>query len=429
VSITTRPAAVHIDDLAEPDLPPAVREMMATVAPMAAQLSFTSGAVLGRARAETGLDDFGDDAFRERLGVLVRALDTEAGLNALGRVSCHGQLTQLAKNRLLLEDVLRRHPEINDLEITRPIVIAGLPRSGTTHLHNLLAADPALRSLPYWESLEPVLAAGEEPAPGEVDPRVTRTEAMLAGMDDALPYFKRMHEMTTWHVHEEIQLLAIDFSTMLFETMATIPTWRDYYKAHDQTPSYESLKTILKVLQWQRPGPEGPARTRWVLKSPQHLEQFGPLTAVFPDATVVVTHRDPVSITASLATMITYTARMSRERVDPALIGGYWAGRVADLLRACVRDRELLAPDRSVDVRFDEFMADDVATVERIYDLAGQPMTPEALAAMRAFIAEHPRGRHGGVRYDLADFGIDREERRKALRFYTERFGVSEERA
>jgi hypothetical protein len=416
-----RPADVHIDDLADPTFAPEVEEMMAAVAPMAEEIRLEPGALLEQASRDTGLDDFGDERFREPLGVLLRALDTEAGLSAMGRVTAYGQLLQLLKNRLLIQDTLARHPEIRDVRIERPIIIAGLPRTGTTHLHNLVSADPALRSLPYWESLEPVLAEHERPGPGEPDPRLARTEQGLAFLDVALPYFERMHEMTTWHVHEEIQLLAIDFSTMLFETMAVMPSWRDWYKATDQTPSYEYLRTVLQVLQWSRGG------TRWVLKSPQHLEQFGPLKATFPDATFVVTHRDPVSITASLATMIAYTARLNHAVVDPARIGRYWADRVEDLLRACVRDRELLPADQSIDVRFHEFMADDVAMVERIYALAGQPMTADARRAMDAFMVEHPRGRHGRVHYDLADFGLDADERRAALRFYVERFDVEEE--
>jgi hypothetical protein len=208
---------------------------------------------------------------------------------------------------------------------------------------------------------------------------------------------------------------------MLFETMAVMPSWCAWYRSTDQLPSYRYLEKVLKVLQWQRGG------VRWVLKSPQHLEQFRALVATFPDATFVVTHRDPVSITASLATMVSYSARLNHERVDPHHIGRFWAARIEDMLRACVDDRHLLPADRSLDVRFREFMADDVAMVERIYALAAQPMTPEARAAMDAFMAAHPRGRHGGVRYDLADFGLDREERRRALRFYVERFDVDEE--
>ena len=124
-----------------------------------------------------------------------------------------------------------------------------------------------------------------------------------------------MHEMTTWHVHEEIQLLAIDFSTMLFETVAPMPSWRDYYQSHDQTSSYRYLRKILQVLQFLRGG------ERWVLKSPQHLEQFGPLSTVFPDATYVVTHRDPVAVTVSLCTMIAYSARLSADDLDPPASG------------------------------------------------------------------------------------------------------------
>ena len=207
-------------------------------------------------------------------------------------------------------------------------------------------------------------------ADGAPDDRVANTAAALDVVNTALPYFKRMHEMTPDEKHEEINLLAMDFSSMFFETMAPMPTWRDYYRSTDQTPAYEYLKRVLKVLQFLRGG------DRWVLKSPQHLEQFGPLSAVFPDATYVVTHRDPVSVTASLVTMMTYLARLNLETVDPKVIGGYWADRLETMHRACVSDRELLATDRSIDVRFDEFMADDVAMVERIYAIAEQPHAP-----------------------------------------------------
>ena len=123
------------------------------------------------------------------------------------------------------------------MRIERPIIICGLPRTGTTHLHNLISADPAMRSLPYWESLEPVLPEAERPRPGDPDPRPARTAIGLEVLAAAMPYFNRMHEMTVDHVHEEIQLLAIDISTMLFETQALMPSWRDFFKAGDQTAS------------------------------------------------------------------------------------------------------------------------------------------------------------------------------------------------
>ncbi len=420
----TRPAPVRIDDLAEPRFPPAIAEAMAAVEPLAAELSLEPDALLARAVAETGRSDFGDDGFRERLGVLTRALDHDTVLSPMGTVSVHGQLVGHLKNRLLVEDLIAEHPEILDVAIERPIVIVGQPRTGTTHLHNLMAADPALRSLPYWESLEPVLPPSEraEVEAGRPDPRPERTAVGLTFLDEALPYFKRMHEMTVDHVHEEIQLLALDCSTMLFETIGVLPTWRDDYLAHDQTPSYRYLKRVLQVLQWQRGG------TRWVLKSPQHLEQFGPLLAVFPDASFVVTHRDPVSVIASNATMLAYTARLNTARPDPHLIGRYWSDRIQQMLEAGMRDHDLLPAGQVIDVRFDEFMADDVATVERIYAVAGQPFDAGVRAAMERFMADHPRGRHGGVIYDLAgDFGLDPVALRQSMRGYTARFGVAEE--
>ena len=416
--MTARPADMRIEDFAAPQFPTHMRELVDSMAAMADQVTFTPEAVMAQAARETGLGDFGERAFERPLAIVVRALDTEAGLSPMGRVTTHSQVVQLLKNRLRIQDVLRRHPEIHDFEVRRPIIIAGLPRTGTTHLHNLISSDPSLRSLPYWEALQPVLGPDEVADP---DPRLAATDMGLAVVNELAPYFKRMHDMTTDHVHEEIQLLGIGFSSMLFETMALLPSYRDWYKATDQTPAYEYLKTVLKVLQWTRGG------TRWILKSPQHMEQFGPLIRVFPDATVAVTHRDPVSVTASLVTMMGYLARLATTPVDPVAIGRYWADRVEDLLNACVRDRHLLPTDQSIDVRFSEFMADDVGMVERIYRLAGRPMTAEARRGMDAFMHAHPRGRHGRVHYDLSTFGLDEAERRKALHAYAERFGLADE--
>jgi hypothetical protein len=417
----SRPAPVVLDDLAAPRFSPDIEQLREAMDEMASACPLQPDAICAAARQQTGLEAMGDDAFLGRLGLLCTALRTEADLSGPGIVSWYSQLVQLMKNRLLIEDVLRRHPEIHDIDIVRPIIIAGLPRTGTTHLHNLISADPALRSLPYWESLEPVLADSEHPAPGEDDPRLARTAFALDVANQAMPHFVRMHEMTVDHVHEEIQLLGIDVSTMLFETLSIMPSWRDSYRSSDQTPSYEYLRTVLKVLQWLRGG------RRWVLKSPQHLEQFGPLRATFPDATFVVTHRDPTAVTVSMATMIAYTARMHSAHVDPVAIGRYWSDRGEDLFRACAEDRHLLPADQTIDVRFDDFMADDVSMVKRIYELADQPFTDEARRGITDFMDTHERGRHGTVVYQPDVLGIDRAERRRALAFYSERFGVETE--
>lgn len=414
-----RPPPVHIDDLAEPEFSDDARAILDFMDEAGSHLTLEPGALMEAATTETGLSDFGPPDFRERLDVLCRAMREEGGFNAAGILQQHTLLVGLLKNRLLLEDLLRRHPEILEERITAPIIICGLPRTGTTHLHNLMSADPALRSLPYWESLEPVLAEDELPPPGAPDPRLARTATALSFIEIAMPYFNRMHEMTVEHAHEEIQLLAIDFSTMLFETTAPMPLWRDHYLGRDQRPSYAYLRKILQALQWLRGG------TRWVLKSPQHLEQFPALLETFPDATFVVTHRDPVSVTASMVTMIAYTARLTRDRVDVVGIGHYWADRLERMLARCAAERDVLPAEQTIDVRFDEFMADDLAMVGRVYALAGQPLDDRARNAMAAFMAEHPRGKFGTLDYDLAQFGLDPAERRERLRPYTERFAVT----
>jgi Sulfotransferase family len=422
VSATTpRPAAVDIDDLAEPRFSDDVREILAFMHDAGSSLRLEPDLLVGAARAETGLNDFGPRDFEERLALLCRAMRDEGEFNPAGVLQQYTLLVGLLKNRLLIEDLVRRHPEIVAEQIVAPIVICGLPRTGTTHLHNLMSADPALRSLPYWESLEPVLADREQPAPGAPDPRLARTQTALDFLDAAMPYFKRMHEMTVDHTHEEIQLLAVDFSSMLFETTAPMPLWRDAYLGRDQRPSYAYLVKILKVLQWLRGG------TRWVLKSPQHLEQFPALVETFPDATFVVTHRDPVSVTTSMVTMLAYSARLSHDHVDVPGIGHYWADRLERMLHRCAAERDVLPAGQSIDVHFDEFMADDLAMVGRVYELAGQPLDERARDAMQAFMDEHPRGKFGAVRYDLGQFGLDGLERRRALSFYTDRFGVSHE--
>ncbi|MFM8304213.1 MAG: sulfotransferase family protein [Actinomycetota bacterium] len=395
--------------------------MIEAIEPLAVGLELTPAALMDQARAESGLDDFGPTDFVERLDVYCTALREEAGLSALGWFNNHSQLVKTLRNRLQIEALVARVPEILDLEIAAPVIICGLPRTGTTHLHNLISADPAMRSLPYWESLEPVPADSEQVAPGEPDPRIERCQMGLDFMHAAMPHFDRMHEMTVDHVHEEIQLLMIDLSTMLMETSVLVPSWAAYYAEHDQTSSYRYMRKVLQCCQHLRGG------ERWVLKSPQHLEQFPVLVDVFPDATFVVTHRDPVAVTASMTTMVNYGARMSVAHPDPSTYGAYWGARLERMLHACTRDRDTLPEDRSLDVRFDEFMADEFAMVERIYDLAGQPTTEAGRAAMDRFVAEHPRGRHGTVDYDITQFGLDPAERRAALRFYSDRFAVPDE--
>src|SRR5690349_4280392 len=330
--------------------------MMAAMAPLCA---LDADALHAKASDDTGLHDFGPDDYRERLDVYLGALRDIDGLHAAGVVNFYGQILQLLKNRLLLTDLLSRHPEIDDIELRAPVVIAGLPRTGTTHLHNLLAAAPTFRTMPYWESVEPFPLPAE--AGVDPDPRRARMDVAVSVINTVMPHFALMHEMTTDHVHEEIQLLANDFSTMLFETLGDVPRWRDHYLAHDQTSSYEYLATQLKVLQFLRGG------RRWLLKSPQHLEQLPTLARVFPGVVVVCTHRDPVPVALSMIAMLTYSARMHRTPVPVAEMAAAWVDRLQLMLDTLVRDREVIGADRSIDIRFDEFMDDEMTVAQRVY--------------------------------------------------------------
>ncbi|MBB3603882.1 hypothetical protein FHT40_003543 [Mycolicibacterium sp. BK556] len=406
-----RPAPIRFTDLANPVFPEAAQPMRDALAGYGSILELTSEALLACASERTGLDGWGDDGFRERLDVLTGSLREEAGLSDVGVAVVFEQLVGNLVNRLRFEALIAEHPEIEDVEIARPIIICGLPRTGTTHLHNLIAADPNLRYLPYWESLEPF------PAPGETEQeRRDRCSTGLDLVDTSMPDFKRMHDMTVDHAHEEIQLLANDISGMLFETTYHIPTFAAHYKSHDQGPSYAHLKRQLQAMQWLRGG------TRWVLKSPQHLEQFRTLYATFPDATFVVTHRDPVEVTRSMLTMIVYASRMACAQPDPVKIARNWLDRADDLFSGCLRDRDVLPADQSIDVRFTEFMADEPGTLSAIYELADQPYGDDVRAAMADFIDAHPRGRYGEVVYDLADVGLDPAEVAERLSAYRERF-------
>ena len=405
---------VYLDDLDHPRFAPDIEEIRGFMTVMAEPLRLESDALHEQARTETGLSDFGPRDYEERLDVLLAALHEMGDMDGPGLLNLHSLLLQMLRNRLLLTDLLARHPEIHEIELVPPVVIAGLPRTGTTHLHNLLSAGPTFRSLPYWESMEPFPMAAEVGI--EPDPRRARMDLSVDFMNAAMPYFPLMHEMTTDHVHEEIQLLANDFSSIFFETFAEVPAWRDYYLDHDQTPHYRHLRTQLQALQHLRGG------RRWVLKSPQHLEQLPALEAVFPGLTVVVTHRDPVPVTLSMCTMVAYTARMHRNPVPAAEIGRYWCDRLDVMLTALMKDRDAIPAERSIDVRFDEFMADDLATAERIYEIAGEPLTDEASAAMAEYLAGHQRGRLGTVEYRAEDVGLDLDEVRERFAPYVARF-------
>jgi hypothetical protein len=379
----------------------------------------TVDAVCDAARRRTGLDDFGDEDFTVRLRVQLAEMDADEERTGIGRLMMFGDCVRAAANRLRIHDLLTRHPEILEIPIARPVIVVGLPRSGTTHLVNLLAADTRFRSMPLWESYEPVPNPDEPSEVDGVDPRWTRCQGTWEAMQAAAPLVAAMHPMEPDHVHEEIELQMPDFSSYTLEWVARAPGWRDHYLAQDQTPHYAYMKSVLQILQWFHP------KERWVLKSPQHLEQLGPLLRTFPDATVVVTHRDPVAVVQSTITMACYGARTTYRTTRPEWYRDYWTERIGTLLDTSLRDRHLLAEDRTVDVFFDEYMADELGTLERVYDCAGIALTQQARTEVAEYQGAHPRGREGRVAYDLRrHFAVTPEAVRARFGPYLDRFPV-----
>lgn len=417
-----RPQDIRIDDLKHPVLTDIQKAAMEFAA--ATPVSLTEQAVLDAARERTGLSDFGPEDFRPRLALWLEAARADESLGPVGQLTIFGRCQRAAANRLWIEDYVKRHPDALEVEIKAPIIVAGLPRSGTTHLLNLMAADRRFRCLPYWESLQPVPDPRESRGEDGVDPRYARCAVEAEQADLALPLLKAMHHMSPDHVHEEIELQAPDFSSYLIEWIAHVPKWRDYYLAHDQRPHYAYMKKVLQILQ-HRQGPD-----RWVLKSPQHMEQLVPLYETFPDATIVMTHRDPVSVIQSTATMLAYGNRLRCAEVDVDAVAAYWTDRVERILKSCVADRNKIPESQSLDVMFHEFMADDMATVEQIYQLADQPFDAQARGDLQAYLDANPRGKHGQVIYDLRqDFGLEPAEVRARFQFYFDRFPVRAEGA
>jgi hypothetical protein len=414
---------LRITDLAKPVLSEFQKSALAFGETL--ETSFDPQGILLEASHLLGLTDFGPDDFRERLNLICEEWDNDEGLNGLGRYGLRQRLLGYARNRLLIQDTLNRHPEIHDVEITQPIIVVGLPRTGTTHMLNLLASDSRLRSMPLWESYEPIPTPGEALLPDGTDPRYKRCADAWKMMQKTVPHLAAMHPMDPDHINEEIELMLPNFASYNFEWFTHSPRYRDYYLQMDQLPHYEYMKTVLRIMQFQQPA-HWPKR--WVLKSPMHLENLPELQRVFPDASFVVTHRDPVAVIQSTITMLAYGQRMNRKRILIEELAEYWSGRIERLLRRCVETRKLLPASRSIDVPFHEFMADDMGKVEKIYDKAGLALTEYARGEMREFIEAHPRGKHGTVVYNLKeDFGIDPTALRERFQFYFDAFPVRPE--
>ena len=412
---------IDFDDLTAPKLTDVQRQILDFTETKV--VDFDIDRMLAETVEQAGVHDLDDvDGFGDRLAAHVAAIEADDGLRQLARSSLRQRVVRLLRNRLSLTELLKRYPEIEAIPIEKPFIVVGMPRSGTTHLVNLVAADPRRRALPYWESQEPIPARGHGPDIFGIDPRYARAKSEHDALMVSAPVVAAMHDRFPEAIEEEVELLDLDFAAYVLEWHARVPGWRDYYLDLDQTRHYAYLRKVLQALTFLR----GP-RT-WVLKSPQHCEQLGPLLATFPDATVAFTHRDPVAVIQSAITMMAYSDRLRRTSIEPGWLLDYWSDRVHRLLGACVRDRDLVPAERSIDISFHQLNGNEMPVLERLYQRGAVELPPEVAARFQKYLDGNPRGKHGRIHYDLhRHFGITADELRGRFDFYFDKFDVQAE--
>jgi hypothetical protein len=377
--------------------------------------------LLEAARLATGRDDFGDDGWREPFAVLVDAIAREAHLNTMGRLMTRAELVRVLANRLRLVDLWQRHPEILDGEVHAPIFIVGTARSGTSILQEVLAQDPRLRSPATWEAFYSV--PPPESATYATDPRIPGTDREVKLWHEVAPEYLTMHANAAVHPQECIFLMAHELASEHFSGVLDVPSYAYWLATHDLTPSFRFHRRMLQTLQWRAPAEQ------WLLKAPSHLPVLPALFAVYPDARIVFTHRDPAKTVPSTASLMATLRRMRRDHVDEAALAKLLVRGVAMGLEKMMLERETGAiPDaRFVDVRYADLMRDPGSAIRSVYERLGMDLPMETAERMRAYLAAKPRGKHGAHRYDLADFGIDLPRLRTRYARYMERFEVPEE--
>tara|TARA_B100000287_G_scaffold427848_2_gene478183 strand:+ start:134 stop:1378 length:1245 start_codon:yes stop_codon:yes gene_type:complete len=412
------PKEIKIDDLANPIL--TEYQKVAKDYGETLKLELNSEAIINQASKNSGLKEFGDEDFISRLDVLMQSVSNDEELAGIGKLGIFNDQVRYLENRLKFEKFKKEFPEYQEETISKPIIIIGLPRSGTTHLLNLIAADSRLKSIPYWQSLRPFKEKLLD-LDNERDSRQEEAFKEYKSFLQTMPLLKSMHDMHPNHIHEEIELQAMDFSTYLPEWLAYVPEWRDYYLRHDQINHYQYLKDVLKAMQFIQ-GPK-----KWVLKSPQHLEQIDPLLKTFPDATFAITYRDPLSVVLSTATMLSYGDRVRRYKVEPINNFNYWHDRIKTLLCSFTENYELIPMNQKSDIHFHELIKDNLNIVKSIYSKNSFDLDKIANNEIKDYINSNKRGKHGQVIYNLEDFNVDKSEFYQSFKFYFDRFNVLKE--
>jgi len=361
-----------------------------------------------------GLDDFGGGNFLEGLSRLLDSCQREAQLNLIGRIVLRADLTRALCSRLFMQRDRKTYPSIEQQKIREPLFIVGLPRSGTTLLHTLLAADPEHRVPLTWEVMTP-----SPPTRDNEKRRIQRAISSCNCFNWLAPTFRHVHPVSAELPQECVSLMAPTFLSDQFDAMYYVPSYRAWYFCQDLRPAYEYHRRFLQHLQVRRDAP------RWVLKAPTHMFALPTLLAVYPDALFVQTHRAPLDAMASVSSLITILRRVFSDGVDAHTVCheaiDYWSKTLDRFLQ----ERDRLAEQRICDVNHDELCRDPLAVVRRIYEYFGWSFSHNVEQQMRRALANQPQERYGLHRYDLSQFGVDEAESAARFAAYCDRFGLA----
>lgn len=372
--------------------------------------------IITAASEQTGLTDFGDPAILEGLGVLIQAYEQEANFTESGMQRSLATLVATLANRMQVENWLAKHPELLDRPIEKPLFVFGLPRTGTTLTIGLLNADPARRCFLRWESTDSV----PPPTPQELHagPRYDKSQAQTEMALKYAPQISAIHHEDADSPTECQFAMAPSFCAQVYEAQADIPSYRDWllHKA-SYLPAFRYEKRLLQLLQAQAPG-------RWTLKNPWHPLFLDDLTTVFPDAQLVMTHRDPVDVVGSACSLIKVVRRMYSDEVDLAAIGRQMTGMFAIMIDRQNAFRAKHGEDAIFDIQYDEQLRDPIGQMRKLYAHFGEPFTGAAEAAMETYVAGNPKGKHGKHEYFLEEYGLTRAGVRAQFGDYVEKFGI-----
>jgi hypothetical protein len=378
---------------------------------------FSEEKLLATARKKTGLDDFGDDRFLAPLRLRLAYVRNNQRLSPLGRVVAQKAMLKPLMNRLRIQDLLKRHPEIREQKIERPLFVVAFPRTGTTLLNQLLSQDPAGRPLMFWETMDPI-PRGEVGARDQ-DPRIPEAVRMVDKMRSMLPAMRKIHDIDPEGPEECAGLLATAFILPNFEEdHLAYRDWMASLSHEEVCAAYEEYKTQLQVLQWQYGG------GHWVLKSPLHLNWLDALLTVFPDACVVQTHRDPKQVLPSICSLDAVLQQAACGEVDCEMVGRHLSSQLAAALQAGMAARDRHPSERVFDVQYADLVRDPVKVVRDIYAHFGYDFSAELERRLRDYLERSPQHKHGSHQYSLADFGLTAEAIDRDFAEYCQRFQI-----